>query len=116
MLRTIDMNCSRAFLLSYCVKGDIFLLFFHVGKPMFVKSDGFVTYVFSRYFIVTQGGIRSDWCRVSDPHHFFADPDPAFHFGADPAPHQGDAYLLPLAYRPSILYFLSVHGPPTAQY
>ncbi len=55
--------------------------------------------------------------RVSDPHHFNADPDqafcfnadpdPAFHFIVDPnpypdpAPHQGDANLRPLAYRPS---------------
>ncbi len=49
--------------------------------------------------------------RVSDPHHFKpdpgttfhlnAEPDPAFHFNVDPdpdtAPHQGDAYLRPLA-------------------
>jgi hypothetical protein len=65
--------------------------------------------------------------RVSDPHHFNADPesdpDPAFHFNADqhptfpfnadqdpafpfnagpePDPHQGDANLRPLTYRPS---------------
>ncbi len=53
--------------------------------------------------------------RVSDPHHFNADPDPAFHFNADPDlvfhvnvdpdldpdPHQGDANLRPLVYRPS---------------
>ncbi len=47
--------------------------------------------------------------RVSDPHHFIADPDsdPAFHFNADPdpdfnagpdyAPHQGDPNLQPPA-------------------
>ncbi len=58
--------------------------------------------------------------RVSDPHHFNADPDsdpayhfnagpdPAFHFYAyhfqdpDPAPHKGEVNLrLPLAYKPS---------------
>jgi hypothetical protein len=40
-------------------------------------------------------------CRVSDPHHFNADLDTAFHFNADPDPHEGDANLRPLAYRPS---------------
>ncbi len=53
---------------------------------------------------------------VSDPHHFNADPDPAFYFNAetdqpfhfnvgvvpdpDPAPNRDDANLRPLAYRP----------------
>jgi hypothetical protein len=41
--------------------------------------------------------------KVSDPHHFNVDPDPAFHFIADLglAPHQGDANLQSLAYKPS---------------
>jgi hypothetical protein len=41
--------------------------------------------------------------RVADPHHFNADPGPAFYFIADPdpsAPHHGDAHLRPLIYRP----------------
>jgi hypothetical protein len=52
---------------------------------------------------------------VSDPHHFNADPDPAFHLNADldpsfhfiavpdpdPDPHQGDANLRQMAYGPS---------------
>jgi hypothetical protein len=37
--------------------------------------------------------------------HFNTDPDPAFHFNAyqdpDPAPHQGKANLRPLVYKPS---------------
>jgi hypothetical protein len=37
--------------------------------------------------------------RVADPDHFNADPDPSFQ---DPAPHQSDAYLRPLVYRPSM--------------
>jgi hypothetical protein len=52
-------------------------------------------------------------CRVSDLHHFNADPDPAFHFNSDPDPgfqsnsdpnpalHEGDANLRPLTYRSS---------------
>jgi hypothetical protein len=50
-------------------------------------------------------------CRVSDPHHFNADPDPDFHCSADPALHfnsdpdptlhYGDTNLRPLTYRPS---------------
>jgi hypothetical protein len=53
--------------------------------------------------------------RVADPHHFNADPDPSihcnvgtdptFHLNAgpdpDPAPHQSEANLQPLVYRPS---------------
>jgi hypothetical protein len=55
--------------------------------------------------------------RIAVPHHFSADPDPAFHlnantdpdseihFKADPVPdpafHQSDANLRPLIYRPS---------------
>ncbi len=57
---------------------------------------------------------------MSDPHHynadpdpafrFHADPDPAFHFNTDPdpAPYQGDANLRTVAKRPSrppLLYF-----------
>ncbi len=54
-------------------------------------------------------------CRVTDLHHFNADPDsdPAFHFKADPdpayhfnadpdpAPHKSVTNLRPLFYRPS---------------
>jgi hypothetical protein len=44
--------------------------------------------------------------RISDPHHFNADPDlnPAFHFKADPDPNpqRCNANLRPLACRPSI--------------
>jgi hypothetical protein len=54
-----------------------------------------------------------------DPHHFNADPDPAFHFNEDPdpafyfnvdtdpnpAPHQSDGNLRPLVYRPSKVPF-----------
>jgi hypothetical protein len=73
--------------------------------------------------------------RVSDPHHFYADPDPdsafdinadpdsAFHFNPvpNPAPHQGDATLrLPgtglQALQGSILRatppIVSIYGPP----
>ncbi len=70
--------------------------------------------------------------RVSDPHHFSADPDqdfyfnadpdPALHFNSDPDPtlHEGDANLRPLTYRLSWPPFflslhvsiLSVHGHP----
>jgi hypothetical protein len=53
--------------------------------------------------------------RVADLHHFNAELDPAFHFDADsdlallfnedpdpdPAPHQSNANLRPLVYRPS---------------
>jgi hypothetical protein len=53
--------------------------------------------------------------RVADPHHFNAEPDPAFFFNAasdpdpafhlnadpDPAPHQSYQNLRPLVYRPS---------------
>jgi hypothetical protein len=43
--------------------------------------------------------------RVADPHPFNTDPDPFFHFIADldleSAPHQSDANLRPLVYRPS---------------
>ncbi len=56
--------------------------------------------------------------RVADPHHFNADPDPSFHLSTDPdqdpAPHQSDAYLRPLVYRPSMSLFLwattALHG------
>jgi hypothetical protein len=41
-------------------------------------------------------------CRVSDPYHFNADPDPACPFNVDPdpdpPPRQGDVNLRPLAY------------------
>ncbi len=52
---------------------------------------------------------------VADPHHADVDPDPTFHFdldpnltfkfGAnpDPAPHESDANLRPLAFTDSIL-------------
>jgi hypothetical protein len=57
--------------------------------------------------IVTVNGV------VADSHHFKADPDhpdPAFHFIADldPAPHQCDANLRPLVYRPASI--VGVHG------
>jgi hypothetical protein len=41
------------------------------------------------------------------PHHFYADPDPAFGFNADPdpAPHQSDENLRPLVYRPFGIHF-----------
>ncbi len=47
--------------------------------------------------------------------HFNADPDPAFHFNADldPAPHQCDANLRPLGYRPCRPP-LSLHAPITS--
>ncbi len=44
---------------------------------------------------------------VADPKDYYADPDPAITFDAnldpdtDPAPHQSDANLRPLVYRPS---------------
>jgi hypothetical protein len=57
--------------------------------------------------------------RFSNPHHFNADPDPAFHFNADsdPPPNQSDANLRPLAYLQSPILsqqasILSVHDPP----
>ncbi len=38
---------------------------------------------------------------ISESHHVSADPDPTFHFNADPdlAPNQSDANLRPLVYR-----------------
>jgi hypothetical protein len=53
---------------------------------------------------------------VADPHHFDANPDPTFPFDEDacpnptfhtdadpdPAPHQGNAKLRPLPYKPSL--------------
>ncbi len=63
--------------------------------------------------------------RVSAPHLFNADLDPAFHFNKDPdpavhinanpdpAPHQGDPNLRPLASILSVhAFILSIHGPP----
>ncbi len=63
-----------------------------------------------------------------DPHNFNADPDPAFHFNADPdpdpafhfnadpdldlVPHQSDGNLQTLEYRPSKASIVSVLGPP----
>jgi hypothetical protein len=64
---------------------------------------------------------------VADSHHFNADPDPnpnpTFHFNANPDldldPHQSDANLRALVFRPFTASFLSlnasivsVHGPP----
>jgi len=57
--------------------------------------------------------------RVADLQHFNAEPDPAFHYDADsdlallfnedpdpdPVPHQSNANLRPLVYRPSITPF-----------
>jgi hypothetical protein len=45
--------------------------------------------------------------RVADPHHFNADPDPTFHFAADPdlAPYQSDANLRLMVYRTSAAPF-----------
>jgi hypothetical protein len=42
--------------------------------------------------------------RVADPHHFNADPDPAFHLNVDPdpAPHQSDGNLRPMGYRDNL--------------
>jgi hypothetical protein len=57
--------------------------------------------------------------RVTDPHHFNADPNPAlirFHFsaGADPDPHKSDGNLRPQVFRPSRAPFFrhqdSIHG------
>jgi hypothetical protein len=74
---------------------------------------------------------------VADPHHFDgnpdptilfdADPKPTFPFGADPdpdpAPHQSDANLRQLTYRPSTDPFLTlqasivrVHSPSWLQF
>ncbi len=52
--------------------------------------------------------------RVSDPHNFLPDQDPDFHFNADPsdpAPHQGNANLRTLAYRPSRPSFWATTPP-----
>ncbi len=53
--------------------------------------------------------------RVADPHHFNADPDPAFHSSADPDPdpalHQSDGNLRPLVYRPSRAPFRASRPP-----
>jgi hypothetical protein len=58
---------------------------------------------------------------IADPHHFNADPDPAFHFNPDPdpdpafhfnadpdpdpAPHRSERNLRTLVYRPSMTPF-----------
>jgi hypothetical protein len=68
------------------------------------------------YFITT-ASLLVILCRVADPHHFNADPDPvshfiadpvpdpAFHFNADPDPDpallESDGNLRPPVYRPS---------------
>ncbi len=64
--------------------------------------------------------------RVADPHHFSADPDPAFYSNADPdpihlfnlmriwgdsTPHQSDGNLWPLVYRPSTTSFWASKAP-----
>ncbi len=52
--------------------------------------------------------------RVADPHHFNADPDPAFHLKADPDPSfHFNADLDPAfqVKRIRILFIVSVHGP-----
>ncbi len=51
--------------------------------------------------------------RVLDSHHLNVDPDPAFHFNPDPdpVPHQGDANLRPLVYRPTTVY-VGLHFEP----
>jgi hypothetical protein len=57
------------------------------------------------------------WAGLRDPHDFYADPDPAFHFNADmdsykafqfdadpdhdPIPHLSDGNLRPLIYGPT---------------
>jgi hypothetical protein len=51
-----------------------------------------------------RGGIKKPAkYSVVDPHHVDTDPDPTFHFDADPdlASHQSHASLQPLACRPS---------------
>jgi hypothetical protein len=62
--------------------------------------------------------------RVPDPHQFYADSDPTFHFFAapdpDPANPQRDASLRPLTTEHPGLHFeplpyasiVSIHGPP----
>jgi hypothetical protein len=55
--------------------------------------------------------------RVVDPHHFTADPNPAFHFNEnpdpDPAPHQSDGNLRPWSTDPPGLH-LEPPQPSTA--
>ncbi len=53
--------------------------------------------------------------RVADPHHFSADPDPAFHFNADldpdPAPHQVPGMMNRRPHQGIIMsHQVSVHG------
>jgi hypothetical protein len=54
------------------------------------------------------------WLCGQDPHNVYPDPDPAFHFNADPdpdnAPHQSDGNLRPLDYRPSRAPVLSLQA------
>jgi hypothetical protein len=62
--------------------------------------------------MVPYSGYKQEWTKIADPDpafHFNADPDtdPVFHFymDSDNPPHQSDANLHPLVYRPSRALF-----------
>ncbi len=42
---------------------------------------------------LTTGNTVNVLCRVADPHHFNADPGPAFHFNKDPIPDAAFQFL-----------------------